>query len=83
VFRGGFRLVKQPYLVGAMALLAGYFGALLNGEKRVVSGDLMRFHRHEQLMKLKAILLAVVKLNKIDSFSLLPVANSSRSRERA
>jgi glycosyltransferase involved in cell wall biosynthesis len=83
VFRGGFRLLKQPYLLGAAALLAGYFGALLSGEKRVVSEELMRFHRREQLMKLRAIVLSLVTLKKIDSFSLLPVANSSRSRERA
>jgi hypothetical protein len=83
VFRGGFRILKQPYLLGAMALLAGYFGAFMSGEKRVVSEDLMRFHRREQLMKLKAILLSLVRLKKVDNFSLLPVANSTRSREGA
>jgi hypothetical protein len=66
-----------------MALLAGYFGALLSGEKRVVSDDLMRFHRREQLMKLRAVLMSLVRLKKVDSFSLLPVANSTRPRERA
>jgi hypothetical protein len=66
-----------------MALLAGYFSALMSGEKRVVSNDLMRFHRREQLMKLRAILMSLVRLKKIDSFNLLPVANSSRPRERA
>jgi hypothetical protein len=83
VLRGGFRILKQPYLLGAMALLAGYFSVLLSGEKRVVSENLMRFHRREQLMKLKAILLSLVRLKKVDSFSLLPVANSTRSREGA
>jgi glycosyltransferase involved in cell wall biosynthesis len=83
VFRCGFRILKQPYLLGAVALLAGYFGALLSGEKRVVSDDLMRFHRREQLMKLRAVLLSLVRLKKVDSFSLLPVANSTRPGGRA
>jgi hypothetical protein len=83
VFRCGFRILKQPYLLGAMALLAGYCGAFLSGENRVVSEDLMRFNRREQLMKLKAILLSLVRLKKVDNFSLLPVANSTRSREGA
>jgi hypothetical protein len=81
VFRGGFRILKQPYLLGAMALLAGYFGALFSGEKRVVSDDLMRFHRREQLMKLRAIFISFAKLKKVDSFNLLPVANSSHPRK--
>jgi glycosyltransferase involved in cell wall biosynthesis len=80
VFRCGFRVVKQPYLFGAMALLAGYVGALVRGEMRVVSNDLMRFHRREQLMKLRTIVLCLVRLKKIDSFNLLPVAKSSRPR---
>jgi glycosyltransferase involved in cell wall biosynthesis len=83
VFRCGFRILKQPYLLGAMALLAGYFGAFVRGEKRVVSENLMRFHRREQLMKLKAILVSLVRLKKVDTFGLLPVANSTRSREGA
>lgn len=60
-------------------LFAGYFTALLTGEKRVVTDELMRFHRREQMMKLKAILLSLARLRKIDSFGLLPVAQATRS----
>ena len=56
-----------------MALFAGYFGLLVRWEKRVVSDELMQFHRREQLKKLKAILVSIVRLKKIDSFNLLPV----------
>jgi glycosyltransferase involved in cell wall biosynthesis len=82
VFRCLFRMLKQPYLIGGVALFAGYFVSLLKGEERVVSDDLMRFHRREQVMKLKAILLSLAKFKKIDSFNLLPPAHATRSRER-
>lgn len=75
-----YQLVKRPYLVGGMALLAGYFSGLLKGEQRVVSDELMHFHRREQLMKLKAILRTVVTFKKVDSFGLLPVAQPTRPR---
>lgn len=77
--RSGYQLMKRPYLIGGMALFAGYFSGLLKGEPRIVSQDLMRFHRREQMMKLKAILRSVITFRKIDSFGLLPVAQSSRS----
>lgn len=83
VFRCTFRVVKQPYVFGGMALFAGYFMSLLKGEERVVSNELMRFHRREQMMKLKAILLSIMRFKKIDSFSLLPPAHATRPRERA
>jgi glycosyltransferase involved in cell wall biosynthesis len=82
LFRCAFRLVKKPYLIGGIGLFAGYFGTLLQGEKRVVSEDLMRFHRREQLQKLKAILMSVARFKKIDSFSLLPVATAARADEK-
>jgi glycosyltransferase involved in cell wall biosynthesis len=75
VFRCAYQLLKRPYLIGGISIFAGYFVALARSEKRVVSGDLMRFHRREQLMKLKVILLSMVKFKKIDSFGLLPVAH--------
>lgn len=78
-FRCTYQLLKRPYVVGGTMLFAGYFAALLTGEKRVVSDDLMRFHRREQMMKLKAILLSLVRFKRIDSFGLLPVAQAARS----
>ena len=62
-------------------LCAGYFTALVTGEKRVVSDDLMHFHRQEQMMKLRAILSSLARFKKIDSFGLLPVAQAPRSRQ--
>lgn len=83
VFRCTYQLRKRPYVIGGVMLFAGYFTALLKGEKRVVSGDLMRFHRREQMMKLKAILFSLARFKKIDSFGLLPVSEAPRSTQRA
>ena len=83
IFRCIFRMAKQPYIIGGVALLFGYFGTWLSGEKRVVSDELMRFHRREQLMKLRAILRSVIRLKKVDNFGLLPVAHAGRPRERS
>lgn len=82
VLRGGYQLLKRPYLIGGMALCAGYFSGLLKGEARVISNQLMRFHRREQMMKLSAILRSVLTFKKIDNFSLLPVAHPAQSRFR-
>lgn len=81
ILRSCYQLRKPPYLMGGIALFAGYFSGLLKGEPRVVSEDLMRFHRREQMMKLRAILRSIVSFRKIDSFELLPVAQPSRSHD--
>jgi poly-beta-1,6-N-acetyl-D-glucosamine synthase len=84
VFRCTYQLTKKPYLIGGAALFAGFFTGLLKGEKRVVSEDLMRFHRREQMKKLKAILWSVARFKRIDSFGLLPVAQAdNRMRQTA
>jgi len=77
--RCSYQLLKRPYLIGGAMLFAGYFTALLTGEKRVVSDELMRFHRREQMMKLKAILLSIARFKKVDGFGLLPVAPATRA----
>lgn len=82
VFRCMYQLRKRPYMIGGVMLFAGYFTALLRGEKRVVSPELMRFHRREQMMKLKEVLSSLARFKKIDSFGLLPVAKAPRSTER-
>jgi len=83
LFRCAFRMVKRPYVIGGIALLAGYFGTLLSGEERVVTRDLMRFHRREQLAKLRAIAGSLARFRKIDSFSLLPVSEVTREGDRS
>jgi len=68
LFRVGYRLTKRPYVVGGVALYLGYLSAFLRRMDRPVSGELMRFHRREQMAKLKAILKSLFAFRRIDSF---------------
>jgi hypothetical protein len=75
LFRVCYRSAKPPFLFGALALLAGYCWAALRRIKRPVSRELMRFHRREQMKKLRAILAAVLRLKKVDSFRVATAQN--------
>lgn len=76
VFRCSFRMTKRPLVLGGVALLAGYATGFLRRTERPVSNDLMRFHRREQMLKLKAIFLSLCRFKKIDNFELLPTEPS-------
>jgi glycosyltransferase involved in cell wall biosynthesis len=69
LFRVVYRATKQP--IDGLALLSGYCWAAMRRVERPVSRELMRFHRTEQLKKLNAILRALLKFKKVDSFHLL------------
>ncbi|HEY6945935.1 MAG TPA: glycosyltransferase family A protein [Candidatus Acidoferrum sp.] len=71
-FRVLYRLTKKPRLSGGIALFLGYFSAFLRRMERPVSDELMRFHRKEELMKLKQIFKSLVTLKRIDSFEVKP-----------
>lgn len=71
VFRCAYRIMKRPYVMGGVALLAGYVTGFLSRAERPVSRQLMRFHRGEQMLKLKAILSSLFRFRKIDNFELL------------
>jgi glycosyltransferase involved in cell wall biosynthesis len=72
LFRVGYRATKKPYLLGSMALLLGYVSAFLRQMERPVSDELMRYHRKEQMSKLKSILRAIFTFRRIDSFEVKP-----------
>lgn len=72
MFRVAYRMVKRPYLVGGIALGLGYAWSMLTREKRPVSKELMKFHRREQMRKLKSVLKSVVTFKPVDSFKSLP-----------
>ena len=69
LFRVTYRVTKQPYLVGGLALGAGYCWAFVRRTPRPVSRELMAFHRKEQMAKLKAILKSLVTFKRVDSFN--------------
>jgi glycosyltransferase involved in cell wall biosynthesis len=66
--RVGYRMTQQPVLTGGLALLFGYCWAAIRRMKRPVSHELIRFHRAEQMKKLRAILGALLRFKKVDSF---------------
>jgi hypothetical protein len=51
-----FQLTKRPYVIGGLALLAGYAWCWVKGTKRSVSPELMKFHRSEQMQRLSELL---------------------------
>ena len=69
LFRVAYRVRKQP--IDGLALLSGYCWAAIRRIKRPITSELMRFHRREQLKKLRAILRALLKFKKVDSFQLV------------
>ena len=70
LFRVTYRLTKKPYVGGGIALLLGYIWASLRRVKRPVSVELMRFHRQDQMRKLRAVLRSLLRLKKVDGFAL-------------
>lgn len=71
LFRITFRMFKPPYVVEGLALGLGYGWAMLRRLKRPVSKELMRFHRREQMRKLRAILKSVLTFRPVNKFTLL------------
>lgn len=72
LFRVAYRMTKWPYFFGGVALGLGYVSAVLRRIPRPVSKELMRFHRGEQMCKLRAILKSVLTFKRIDSFKVVP-----------
>jgi len=68
VFRVAYRMAKRPVIIGGLALLSGYCWAALRRIKRPISRELMRFHRREQMRKLRLIIGTILRGQKVDSF---------------
>jgi hypothetical protein len=71
LFRVCYRMVKPPYVVEGLALGLGYGWAAVRRAKRPITRELMKFHRREQMRKLRVILKSAVTFRPIDKFSLL------------
>jgi glycosyltransferase involved in cell wall biosynthesis len=70
LFRVAYRMTKRRVLIDGLALLSGYCWAALRRMERPVSLELMRFHRREQMKKLRAILGALLRFKKVNNFHL-------------
>lgn len=67
-FRVVYRMTKPPYVVDGAALGLGYVWAFISRQQRPVSPELMRFHRKEQMQKLRAIFASLFRLKRVSSF---------------
>lgn len=70
LFRVAYRFTKRPFVLGGLTLGLGYCWAFLRRTPRPVSDELMAFHRKEQMLKLKAILISLLKHGRVDNFSI-------------
>lgn len=68
LFRVAYRMTKRPVLLGGTALLLGYCWAAVRHAERPVSRDLVRFHRSEQMKKLRMILGSMIKMEKVQTY---------------
>jgi hypothetical protein len=48
-------------------------------EQRPVSDELMKFHRKEQIRRLRKILMSVCTFKRVDKFDLMPIEQPTRS----
>jgi glycosyltransferase involved in cell wall biosynthesis len=70
LFRVAYRMTKRRLVVNGLALLSGYCWAAMRRMERPVTPELMRFHRREQMRKLKTVLSALLRFKKVDNFHL-------------
>jgi len=76
--RGAYRMTKRPIVGGGIALILGYAWAAVRRVRRPVTPELIRFHRREQMRKLRAVVRALASLKRPDAFR---VAASSRQTD--
>lgn len=55
-FRTFYQMTRRPVVLGGFALAMGYLWALLRGNEKPVSAELVAFHRREQMLRLKKVL---------------------------
>ena len=67
LFRSAYRMTKSP--LSGVALMSGYMWGMLRRVDRPVSRELIAFHRHEQMTKLKRILGAIIKFKRVEKFN--------------
>jgi glycosyltransferase involved in cell wall biosynthesis len=53
LFRTAYQMTKRPFLVRGLALGWGYLWSVLQRGERPVSSELIKFHRREQMQRLK------------------------------
>jgi glycosyltransferase involved in cell wall biosynthesis len=57
IFRSLYQLSRPPYIIGGASVMAGYSWAWMRRQERPVSTQLIRFHRQEQMTRLRRLFL--------------------------
>jgi poly-beta-1,6-N-acetyl-D-glucosamine synthase len=78
VFRALYQTTRSPRVIGGLSLLLGYAWAATVRMPRAVSPDLQRFHRKEQMRKLRAVFGSLARLERVDAFTLHDSAGQKR-----
>jgi glycosyltransferase involved in cell wall biosynthesis len=74
-----YRMTKRPFIVGGLALCAGYTWAAATRARRAVSQELLQFHRHEQRKKLRTILRTLFTSGRLEKFRAVRAAAPKRN----
>jgi hypothetical protein len=64
-FRAIYQMKNEPYIIGGLALYVGYIWAFLSRCEKPVSKELIKFHRHEQMERLRDIFLKTFRLTSL------------------
>jgi biofilm PGA synthesis N-glycosyltransferase PgaC len=56
IFRGCYQMTRKPRIVGGALLVLGYWWAWITRAQRPITQELMKFHRHEQMRRLREYL---------------------------
>jgi hypothetical protein len=62
-------MVKRPYLIGGLVLFSGYVYSFASRMKRPVDAELLKFHRKEQLNRLKYLFGRFLKTGRLELHS--------------
>jgi poly-beta-1,6-N-acetyl-D-glucosamine synthase len=80
-FRSVYQMTRKPFLLGGIALGSGYLWAAICRAERPISGELMAFHRQEQMQRLKKFFTR--KTSATENASESSVAQNSTPQSKA
>jgi len=64
LFRVTFQIAQKPYIIGGVLLFFGYFWSWLSRLERPITKELIEFHRQEQMLRLRQLILKGLRLNR-------------------
>ena len=65
IFRVTYQMLKRPYVLGGLVLLCGYIYSVLARIERPAPPELLKYHRQEQLERLKDLFIRFVQTGQI------------------